>query len=61
MLRRSCLHLHSKLLSPKNHKMVRFDVQFVFNELVTRFTQRWVGNYLNSVMAEIGGTLTGLG
>ena len=50
-----------EIVVPEEPQNDFFDVQFVFNELVTGFTQGWVENFFDSdsTMVDIGGTLTG--
>ena len=50
-----------EIVVPEEPQNGAFDVQFVFNELVTGFTQGWLENFFDSdsTMVDIGGTLTG--
>ena len=49
-----------EIVVPEEPQNGAFDVQFVFNELVTGFTQGWLENFFDSdsTMVDIGGTIT---
>ena len=49
-----------EIVVPEEPQNGAFDVQFVFNELVTGFTERWLKDFFDSdsTMVDIGGTIT---